>query len=69
MTTDKLLKEHKMFRNQSIVMILITIISGCFVIEILPFGFILLILSIFNILSYSENLKDYNTILRNRDGR
>jgi hypothetical protein len=69
MTTDKLLKEHKMFRNQLIVMTLLTIIMGFFVIEILPIGSIFLILSIFNIFSYRENLKDYNTILRNRGGR
>jgi predicted glycosyltransferase len=63
------LKEHKIFRNQLIIITLILFITSYFIIELLPFGILLGMLSIFNIFTYKENLKDYNNIENDLENR
>lgn len=60
---DKL-KEHKSFRNQLIAatVILFAIGFSTNIPELVGFGTIYLILAIYNIYTYSKNVKDYRMI-------
>lgn len=58
----EILKEHKQFRNQLIIITLICFCVGWFMPEMIVFGIIFGLLSIWNILTYRENVKDYNKL-------
>jgi len=61
------LKEHRNFRNQMIIASLLLVSLSWFVPEFLIFGIMYGILGIWNILSYRENVKDYNKLKMLRD--
>ncbi len=60
------LKEHKSFRNQLIASTVILFVIGFSVDipELVGFGAIYLILAIYNVYTYSKNVKDYRMMNR-----
>ena len=73
------LKEHRIFRNQCIIMTFILFMGGGFlmmpldflstdaiegVVSLFGFGSIMALISIFNIFTYRENKKDFNKIYK-----
>ena len=58
----EILKEHRKFKNQLIIMTFICFGVGWFIPEMIAFGIIFGLLSIWNILTYRENVKDYNKL-------
>jgi hypothetical protein len=58
----EILKEHRQFRNQLIIMTLILFGVSWFIPEIIAFGIMFGLVALFNIFSYQENVKDYNKL-------
>jgi|AntRauTorckE6833_2_1112554.scaffolds.fasta_scaffold09275_4 uncharacterized membrane protein len=60
----KKLKEHRIFRNQLVFFTLVLFVMGfgLDIIDFIGFGFIFAVLAIWNILTYSENVKDYKKL-------
>lgn len=60
----KKLKEHRLFRNQLIffTLVLFAMGFGLDIIDCIGFGCMFAILSIWNIITYRENVKDYKKL-------
>jgi hypothetical protein len=58
----EILKEHRLFRNQLIIVTVIFFGVGWFIPEMIVFGAILGLIALFNIFSYRKNVKDYNLL-------
>jgi len=58
------LKEHRQFRNQLILITAILFVVGvAFSIgELIAFGVVFGLLALFNIYTYKQNVKDYNSL-------
>lgn len=59
---EKVLKEHKTFRNQLIIMTIILSIASYFMIDLLVFAIMLGLLALFNVFTYKTNVRDYNKL-------
>jgi hypothetical protein len=57
------LKEHRQFRNQLIIVTIICLTIGTLmpIYELIAFGIIYGLLAVFNIITYNENKKDYES--------
>lgn len=58
----EILKEHRIFRNQLIVVTIIFFIVSWFIPEMITFGVIFGLITLWNVFSYIENVKDYNKL-------
>jgi hypothetical protein len=58
----EILKEHRLFRNQLILVTIIFFVGSWFISEFLAFGVIFGLITLWNIFSYKQNVKDYNLL-------
>ena len=62
----EILKEHRQFRNQLIIITIICFGVSWFIPEMITFGIMFGLIALWNVFSYRENVKDYNKLKRGK---
>ena len=62
----EILKEHRQFRNQLIIVTFISLGVSWFMHEMIAFGIMFGLIALWNVFSYRENVKDYNKLKGNK---